>query len=163
MRHAKRIVSIYERMCDGQTVTYDEICEYGRARIFWHRSGKDVCTCRAFPDEHRCLHTIGLALRSGRVTVPAESDPTPLSVSATGRRPRVGDRYSIDTTQQTVQQVLQQFASQVPVPHGRSDREGLTATKRPAAAGADAGPHPPAKSACKRPASVWRLRGLYIW
>ena len=54
------------------------------------------CTCKAFPSEQFCFHSLALGLRAGRRRVPVESDTTPLCQSTRGKRAKMGDRYSVD-------------------------------------------------------------------
>ena len=92
---AAEACAMHANLRAGAPVAYDALQKYTSVRIFWHASGKDFCTCRAFPAQRRCFHVLALALRAGREPLPPEHDVTPLSTGLRGRRRRAGDRYSV--------------------------------------------------------------------
>ena len=91
---ARRVLDVFKKLQGGQAVKYTELHEFSQARVFYKdsASGKHVCTCPAFPQWKRCLHTIALDLRSGQRVLPTEADSTPVAQAVRGRKRKAGGR-----------------------------------------------------------------------
>ena len=93
---ALHLVSLRQKLRSGDPVTYEELGIHNAGRVFGIADGRYHCTCPAFPDWRRCLHTLGHGLAAGTATLPTVFDQTPLSDAARGcgRPPKAGGRYS---------------------------------------------------------------------
>lgn len=92
---AMRLITIRCQLRAGSDVTYADIEFHRRGRVFGVFSGRPDCTCPAFPDYRRCLHTLGHGLFTGQVKAPHCLDDMPLlkGKRGPGRSLQVGGRY----------------------------------------------------------------------
>lgn len=93
---ARKLADFRVKLRRGDPVSYEELMYYQSARLFGTQGGCDFCSCSSFPDNRRCLHTLGLGISTGATPVPTEADDTLISTASrgTGRPPRAGNRYS---------------------------------------------------------------------
>ena len=112
---AQQLLEIRSALICGRPVTYQDLELYSAGRVFGLRDGSYHCSCGAFPEYRRCLHTLGHALMTGAESMPAQHDETRLQTSKRphGRPQKAGDRYTkpaeddvdINTMQAEVQEL----------------------------------------------------------
>ena len=75
---ASAVLRTCDRLQIGAKIGYAALCRFTAARILWiDKDGRARCTCPAWPQWRRCLHTIALQLHVGDETLPLQVCGTP--------------------------------------------------------------------------------------
>ena len=76
---ARKLADLRLAMRRGDAISYQDLKFFQSGRVFRTEDGHDFCSCSGFPDNRRCLHTLGRGLSRGALTLPPAVDDTLIS------------------------------------------------------------------------------------